>query len=89
MCRRNDARDAGEGVKVLADGRRFTGAPPAISICISLHIPLCIWHNELAFAGSLLDGRPHGGGVIDKNGEQAACTFDEGAFVCYNSPKDW
>ncbi len=50
---------------------------------------IAISRHEHAFAGSLLDGRPHGLGVMDKNGEQAACTFDEGTFVCYNNPKDW
>jgi hypothetical protein len=41
---------------------------------------------QLIGAGALLDGRPHGQGVVDKDESQAACTFDEGAFVSYNSP---
>lgn len=66
----------------------------AVSLVRSGSMPLAISRHEHAFAptacaGSLLDGRPHGHGVIDKNGEQAACTFDEGTFVCYNNPKDW
>jgi hypothetical protein len=50
-------------------------------ILATFHPPMCL--------GTLLDGRPHGKGLVDKNGSQAECTFDEGAFVCYNIPTDW
>ncbi len=76
----------GDGIKVLPDGRRFTGmhwhCPHLYSVANSFRFLL-----NVAFSGALLDGRPHGQGMVDKDESQVPCTFDEGVFMCYN-PKD-
>ncbi len=83
-CVKNDPSSrAGDGIKVLPDGRRFTGTHRWRSLRNgnACQINAC--------SGCLLDGRPHGQGMVDKDACQVSCTFDEGVFLCYNDPKDW